>query len=532
MDFLFAPAPHQEAADFIASKPVVARDVFDGLLPDLRARAFTITGLEGQANVAQAIRDRIAELPAGALWDDVKQDVAADISPFLVDPHETDPEKHDAQIAAANRRAELLLRTHGFQAYQAAQFGVMDRQRDVLPFWQYLTMEDARVRPTHAALDKIVLPADSPFWANHFPPWDFGCRCQAVPISQDERDDLAQADQKRPTDDRLVFEGPRAQHLVDGTLVRNGRTFDVRAPQQKSDTGFGWDPRTLRMPLDELEARYDKQTWAEFKAWAERTPLGAHQPTVWSWLGGKPAAGATPPPHGQPAAPAPAPRPTLDQFIAAHTAQPGQMTPAEATNLVAALKQNHGVTVQDKVASIGVPRGYSAQWKTTVSAVVQEFIDVVPKPLLDTLPAITIRVRRKLPGALGEYDPGKDVLSLNGPALSNDTAEFRRVLFHELAHWLHLRGPKAYRDAILAHFNARTAGESAATLPGYNSSTRGKKDQWFHVYMGRQYPGIVDGSEIPTKVFELLTEPFKLSTYWNIPLHRETIKAALAVLFL
>jgi SPP1 gp7 family putative phage head morphogenesis protein len=217
--FLFGPVPHDEAIDFIKSKPVVSREVFAGLLPDLQARAFTIAGLEGQANVMQAVRDRIAELPAGADWDAVKKDVANDITPFLVDPH-ADPDERAAQVAAADRKAEVLLRTHGFQAYQAAQFGVMDRQRDVLPFWQYVTMEDDRVRPEHAALDKIVLPADSPFWSNHFPPWDWGCRCQAVPISQWDRDDLAKADAQRPSDDKLVLEGPVAQHLVDGKALR------------------------------------------------------------------------------------------------------------------------------------------------------------------------------------------------------------------------------------------------------------------------------------------------------------------------
>ena len=287
--FLFGPVPHQEAVDFIKDKPVVTRDVFNGLLPELKAKAFVITGVEG-ANVLQAVRDRIADLPAGANWDDVKKDIVDDISPFLVDPN-AEPEHRDGQIMAANRRAELLLRTHGFQAYQAASYQVMDRQRDVLPFWQYLTMEDERVRPEHAALDQIVLPQDHPFWQTHFPPWDFGCRCQVVPISQEDRDDIAKADAKRPTDGKLVIDDVQAHHLALGQLVREGRSYDVRPPTQKEGaSGYSWNPGDVRIPIEALRARYDAPVWAEFEAWAKQTPL--HEEggkTVWDWIGGKPA---------------------------------------------------------------------------------------------------------------------------------------------------------------------------------------------------------------------------------------------------
>ena len=86
--------------------------MFDGLLPELKGRAFTITGVTS-ADVLQRVRDRIAELPAGADWNAVKKDVVGEISAFLVDP--TAPADEQArQAMAAERRAELLLRTHGF----------------------------------------------------------------------------------------------------------------------------------------------------------------------------------------------------------------------------------------------------------------------------------------------------------------------------------------------------------------------------------------------------------------------------------
>ena len=98
LKFLWEPTPNEEAAKFIADKAPVARSVFRGLLPELRGRAFSIAGIES-ADVLQAVRDRIAEIPRGASWDAVKQDVLRDISPWLVNTE--DPEEHAAGLLAA-----------------------------------------------------------------------------------------------------------------------------------------------------------------------------------------------------------------------------------------------------------------------------------------------------------------------------------------------------------------------------------------------------------------------------------------------
>ena len=59
----FAPVPHEAAAKIISDRPVVTREVFKKMLPEMRARAFLISGVEDM-NVVQQIRDRIGS--AGA----------------------------------------------------------------------------------------------------------------------------------------------------------------------------------------------------------------------------------------------------------------------------------------------------------------------------------------------------------------------------------------------------------------------------------------------------------------------------------
>jgi SPP1 gp7 family putative phage head morphogenesis protein len=288
-EFLFGPVPHEEAVAWIRSKPAVSGRVLENLLPELRARAISIAGVE-VASVVQGVRDRIAELPAGGDWEKIKKQIAEDISPFLVDPAAA-PEQRDAQIQAATRRAELLLRMHGFQAYQASSWQVMDRQRDAFPYWQYLSQGDHRVRDAHAALDGKVLPADHEFWDTHFPPWDFGCRCQVVPVSAAEVEGMRQADAGLPPESRRVLEGP----ILDGVgtaggrrLFWQGRTVSVLAPSETGDrSAFRWHPGDLRLDLAQLQARYDAPTWSAFESWARRTAVDDSGTTVWAWLGGE-----------------------------------------------------------------------------------------------------------------------------------------------------------------------------------------------------------------------------------------------------
>lgn len=285
-EFLFAPTPHKQAVKFIADKPLVSRAVFDKLLPDLKARVFTIAGVQA-ADVLQRCRDRIAELPAGGDWEAIKKDLHKELTPYFVDPSE-DEENQEKQRKAAERRAELLLRTHGQQAYAIAHEALHREQIDLFPFAEYLSLGDAHVRPTHAALDHIVLPADHEFWNTHTPPWEWGCRCQKVPRTRADVEAQRQAERGKPKDQQHVLDDYAQQDLTTTRrLVRNGVTYNLRSQYEEGKPGaFFFDATTLKPSLEQLEARYDAQTWADFKGWAKKTRIEDINKTVWGWLGG------------------------------------------------------------------------------------------------------------------------------------------------------------------------------------------------------------------------------------------------------
>lgn len=297
-NFLLDPQPHKEAAKWIASKPLIGRQAFDDLLPELRARAFLVTGLE-DANVAAEIRSLLAEVPAGAEWVKTRKEIANQLGTFLADDEDTAGDARRAALA----RAEILLRTHGFQAYQRTQHEVMSRQADVFPYWQYLSLGDEKVRPAHQALDGIVAPASSPFWTDHSPPWQWGCRCRKVALLPDEVDEIRAEDASALPEAQRVIEGTALERLERGSLDRGPTNqVDLRTDVQRGNLrGYHFDPGSLALDPEALRDRYDPATWAEFEraAKANKLPDGR---TVWAWLNG-----AKGPPPNPPVNPVPSP---------------------------------------------------------------------------------------------------------------------------------------------------------------------------------------------------------------------------------
>ena len=283
--FLFEPVPHTEAAKLIKDKPAVGRSVFDQMLPEIKARAFTIAGTEGIANVLQAARDQIADLLQGGDWNKIKHDIANEISPFIDDVTKTEAEN----LAAAEARAELLLRTHGFQAYSACNERVIEAQKDVFPFCEYVTVGDDRVRASHAALDGKIVPTNSPFWKTHTPPWGWGCRCQKVPRTAADVGMIQNQEKKLAPENQSVFTGARLTRLENGHLeLGPSQSLNVAPPT--GDHAFVCTPGNLRIPLENLEGQYrdaDGATtpaWNEFKAFATRTQIPELGKSIWTWL--------------------------------------------------------------------------------------------------------------------------------------------------------------------------------------------------------------------------------------------------------
>ncbi len=59
-------------------------------------------------------------------------------------------------------------------------------QQEIFPYWQYITMDDDKVRPEHAKLHGLILPASDPRWKKIWPPNGWRCRCRVKPLMKHE----------------------------------------------------------------------------------------------------------------------------------------------------------------------------------------------------------------------------------------------------------------------------------------------------------------------------------------------------------
>ena len=241
--------PNEAAADYIRGKAVADPKNF-GKLPDqLKQRAFTAAGIE-QLDVLRRLRNAVAKLPEGANWDEVKKELAAEISPFVG--------SGDAKFdqAAAKARAEFMLRTHGFRAYAVSRHQQQMETADIFPYWKYVTVGDNRVRPGHAALDGKVLKASDPWWKTHYPPWEWGCRC--IVESLDEED--AQA-------------------------IGISKSGDMPRPEHSNSYSF--DPSDAGISIDQIAESHDDAYMRLFSAKASQGTVqadGRESETMWELM--------------------------------------------------------------------------------------------------------------------------------------------------------------------------------------------------------------------------------------------------------
>lgn len=414
-NFLLEPVPNDEAVAWLKDKPVVSRKVFDAIVPELRGRAFLITGIE-DANVAAEVRDIIAGLPAGESWESSKAQLVDKLGPWL---SSDDPDQKSAKA-----RAELLLRTHGFQAYQVAQHRVMREQQDVFPYWQYLSLDDEKVRPAHAALNEKIAPADSPFWLDHSPPWQWGCRCRKVPLLQEEADEYQAEDASKPPERQRVLQGPALKLAEQGRMYDpQGRQLSIASDRQKGNTnGFVFDPDALTLPISQLKDRYDPTTWAEFEQSMQTAQLDDGR-TVWSWLHGAKATGKRP---ARKAAPLPASPPAAAPPVTP-VAPAKPAAPAAATSGTTPT----GTPLVGKLDAAKLTKSEKARVSNTLALIDQVHGD---GPLED-LP-VGHRPGRGSLGAFTHYRGGKaariDYLK------TSKRANLHRelTLAHEIGHWI------------------------------------------------------------------------------------------------
>lgn len=116
-------------------------------------------------------------------------------------------------------------------ANMAGKWADIERTKDLYPNLRYVTVGDERVRSQHREWDGIVLPIEHPFWKTHYPPNDWGCRCDV------ER-----------TDDPVSTHIPSGQLKIEfeNNAAQSGKIFSSSIYL----TSGGFNPETIERIID------------------------------------------------------------------------------------------------------------------------------------------------------------------------------------------------------------------------------------------------------------------------------------------
>lgn len=156
-----------------------------------RLRLAELKATTSWKDVWQAEHDR-AFMVAGAVKADVLADLAAAVDKAISQGTTLEEFRRDFrkivaekgwQISPAGQgtkkgeawRTKVIYRTNVATSYHAGRFAQLTAAK--FPYWIYFHGNSSEPRLQHLAWDGLILPADHPFWATHYPPNGWGCSC-------------------------------------------------------------------------------------------------------------------------------------------------------------------------------------------------------------------------------------------------------------------------------------------------------------------------------------------------------------------
>ncbi|WP_347473238.1 phage minor head protein (plasmid) [Acinetobacter thermotolerans] len=155
-----------EAMNYAHSRKIMLSEDFYSLDLNTRQMATTVSFLSSLEQIETVIKAVNKSIADGGTFKDFQK---------LVSEKGIDLPEH---------YLDNVFRTNIQNAYGHGRWLQQQRNKKRRPYLMYSAIDDSRVRPSHLALDKIVLPFEHPFWLTHYPPLGFRCRCTVVALTE------------------------------------------------------------------------------------------------------------------------------------------------------------------------------------------------------------------------------------------------------------------------------------------------------------------------------------------------------------
>ena len=165
-------------------------------------------------------------------------------------------------------------------AESASNYNRLMKQTKLFPYWEYRTVEDDKVRPEHASLRGIILPANDPRWDKIFPPNGWKCRCYVVPRMAYEVAGVDIKAMQARVDayfDTKEWKTNEAQHWD----INRGKTAEVFTRNQMYINKF--PDKASKLVGDLYYNDYGLDSFAK-KLQAATTPLSEYTGSAADWL--------------------------------------------------------------------------------------------------------------------------------------------------------------------------------------------------------------------------------------------------------
>ena len=184
-------------------------------------------------------------------------------------PNPDTGELQNVQLGSPYRLKTIYL-TNLQSAYMAGRYAEMTAAIATHPYWQYVTVNDGKVREAHRKLHGQVFAADDPVWDTLYPPLDYRCRCRVRPLSHSQGAALVQPSPKlesiivdigtNPATGEERYAQRTGFRLPDGTFAapsagfnaNQGKTFLQRTARVAIEKAQSAPPELAKVAVKEM----------------------------------------------------------------------------------------------------------------------------------------------------------------------------------------------------------------------------------------------------------------------------------------
>jgi len=221
--------PFDEAIAFFHQKLNIPSESWQDIWQESHDFAFSVAGVF-KAELLEGLRQSVEKaLVEGTSIEEFRQDFNQ-----IAERNGWSPK------GGKDWRAKIIFQTNLQVAYAAGRYRQMTAPEvlSARPYWEWRHgAASIEPRPLHQQWDGLILRADDPWWASHYPPCGFGCKCRVFALSNRDLDRMGRSPDQAPDDGfyNWIDNKGREQRLPNGVDPGWGYAPGASLPQQRRE---------------------------------------------------------------------------------------------------------------------------------------------------------------------------------------------------------------------------------------------------------------------------------------------------------